>query len=287
MIMKSEKNDIIKTIVLAIIIVSICVMGVMGALSVLHVLPTPLTNDNMTLVLSFVGIIATFIVVGNYTQVSSIRDDMLDKIQIAKDEANKNLSNKADELKKDFDNKLSHVCDDCADSHIKPLQTEIENISSSLENFNSRYYTLLSAQQANIQKYLQGVLEITMKYTINKPDVLQIINEILPHDALCKVQCKGKKRPVVATIKVENNLLKFYNDKSSILIPSDEIEIINDKVVDNFDLLNSIMVLFKKVQEDTCIYKQEPMLSSLKGGDNSSSIPQDGFFQKDINKQKS
>lgn len=282
---KTEKT--LKDILLALIIVSICAMGVIGALSALHVLPTPLSNDNMTIVLSFVGIIATFIVVGNYTQVSSIRDDMLDKIQTAKDEANKNLSNKVDDLKKDFDSKLSHVCDDCADSHIKPLQTDIDNISGSLENLNSMYYSLLFKQQTNIHGYLQSILEITMKYTINKPDVLQIINEILPHDAQCKVQCKGKKSTVVATIKVENNSLQFYNAKSSILIPSDEIEIINDKVVDNFDLLNSIVVLFKRVQEDTCIYKQEPMSSSLKGGGNGSSIPQDGFFQKDINKQKS
>lgn len=35
-------------------------------------------NDNVTLVISFIGVIATFIVVGNFSQVSAMRDDVRD-----------------------------------------------------------------------------------------------------------------------------------------------------------------------------------------------------------------
>ena len=56
-----------------------------------------ITNNYIGVILGFVGVLATFIVVGNYAQVQQIRSEMLDKIRLL-DEKTDNLSKYAHEI---------------------------------------------------------------------------------------------------------------------------------------------------------------------------------------------
>lgn len=90
------------------------------------------------LMLGFIGILATFIVVGNYAQVMTIRDDSKETIRETKDEISKAI----EEMRADFDNRIK-----TANEKNDELTITINNSISNLKNLNEC-----------TQSYLQGLV---------------------------------------------------------------------------------------------------------------------------------
>ncbi len=65
-------------LVIVLILIFLFFMLLMGYAKLKESTTLDSINDNVTLVISFIGVIATFIVVGNFSQVSAMRDDVRD-----------------------------------------------------------------------------------------------------------------------------------------------------------------------------------------------------------------
>jgi hypothetical protein len=68
----------ITILVAVLVLVFLFFMLLMGSAKLKESTTLGSINDNITLIISFIGVIATFIVVGNFSQVSAMRDDVRD-----------------------------------------------------------------------------------------------------------------------------------------------------------------------------------------------------------------
>lgn len=303
--MDSKLDKHIKTIVFAIVICAVCAMGVLGALSVLHVLPSPLSDDNLTIVLSFVGVIATFIVVGNYAQVSGIRDDMsqkmeeykktekesrdtlksylLEEIKKAKEIDSEERVRLRAELTTNFQRKLEEVCQECSETHVKPLKEELDDVNQRVISQSETSLQYFSSQTKDISFYIRSIVEIMVNTALNEK-LVQIAVKVVDANSDYKILCKKKKRSISAKAKIDHGILQFYSVKNSIMtnIASGDINIIDGITIEDFTLLSRVAVLFVKLQEKESI--NDSLLSSLQREKTVNTPPLDGEFYQDKNK---
>ena len=104
-------------------------------------------SDHITLILSFVGILATFVVVSNYVQVNEVERKFSNTEQKINSEINK-LSNKINENARDFNDKLEKQNQKIIDNTIKceaKILSKIANEHMGNKNWNRAFDQLFIA----------------------------------------------------------------------------------------------------------------------------------------------
>lgn len=78
--------------VFLVFIIAVCILGVWLIFRILQPIHAPISDTNLTIVLSFLGVLATFIVVGNFSQVTAIKDEMSNKIENLREQSKKYIN---------------------------------------------------------------------------------------------------------------------------------------------------------------------------------------------------
>lgn len=157
-----------------------------------------------SLVLTFLGILATFIVVGNAQQVRDVKTDMHEELRERREE----LNTKIQELRNEINNKCSENTN------------QISNLSTDLSNKQNRVNDELEQLRKNQDKTSQNLLqykeEVSAKIDINTTSIDTILRQL-----------------EVTTNRIEQNEVDVYNLKN-------KYETVSKSVV---DIIHSILIL--------------------------------------------
>ena len=156
-------------------------------------------NDNGTFVISFFGILATFVVIGNYSQVRDIKQDINENIRNFKKEITEKVDNV---FKKTIDESdktsiisqhqqmLSSLYDERGKSKITSLINSIQK----LETHNA--YLL---KQAKLQNIKNENLSIVLSSLLNSEirNHIYLIENLCKHGRYdCKLKCEGQDNSI-------------------------------------------------------------------------------------------
>lgn len=224
----TENNKFWHSLVLAIAVMLLAIFGVWIIQS--HVVPSsvPLTDANLTIVLSFIGVLATFIVIGNFAQVSDIRRSMEQDLEKKKIEIDKlqtrinKISGTAGDLSFsliDLHNEFKKFGGD----YEKQIEDLVETIKTDGEYKESYINDKIHEMAKTIYKYKMLAIDaIIMKIgNIEKiKNLLQKINEATS-DTSFIISYKGTsdktaKKINDATCKIENLQIFFYQGEEPI-----------------------------------------------------------------------
>lgn len=190
--MPEEKKDNMKgfwqTLVITIAVMLLAIFGVF----VIHtwIVPnnTTLSDANLTIVLSFIGVLATFIVIGNFAQVSDIRHQMEQDIEDIKTKEIDPIKTGLDTTKRTV---IGHT------TSITDIGTRLNGIDTRIEGID----TIISSNKAANEKYSQ--------------------EQVTSESIRLRASFKQYKRLVIETIfasygdvsKVENTINKLMSPK--------------------------------------------------------------------------
>lgn len=113
------------------------------------------SSNDTGIILTFVGILATFIVVGNYAQVMTIRDDSKETIKETKDKISKAL----EEMRTDFEKRIIEI------------NEENSKLTKTIEDSNKKLELIIDCTQL----YLEGMVMITLNDSTAKESGLEMI----------------------------------------------------------------------------------------------------------------
>ena len=192
---KENMNGFWQTLAIAIAVMLLAIFGVF----IIHkwIVPndTTLSDANLTIVLSFIGVLATFIVIGNFAQVSDIRRRMEQDIEDIK-------KNKIDPIETGLDTTKGTVAGHT--TSFTDIGARIDGVDASIESINTRLdgidTTILSNKEAN-ERYAQ--------------------EQVSAESLRLRTTLKQYKRLVIETIfasygdvsKVENTINKLMSPK--------------------------------------------------------------------------
>ena len=177
-----------QTLVITIAVMLLAIFGVF----VIHtwIVPnnTTLSDANLTIVLSFIGVLATFIVIGNFAQVSDIRHQMEQDIEDIKTKEIDPIKTGLDTTKRTV---IGHT------TSITDIGTRLNGIDTRIEGID----TIISSNKAANEKYSQ--------------------EQVTSESIRLRASFKQYKRLVIETIfasygdvsKVENTINKLMSPK--------------------------------------------------------------------------
>lgn len=170
-------------------------------------------------VMTFFGILATFVVIGNYTQVSQIKNEMHSELSKNAENINKILSDMYDK-----DGKLRLQIKDTE------TKTQIETIVSNYwRQQDQRYSTLINELFKRIvnQDYVEMIKKITEPNGIYE----------------CKVLNPETNHIITATVRLEGVRIVFRNKQGKIV---NDVKVVNEHDYNELEILDLVR-LWKKI----------------------------------------
>lgn len=128
--------------------------------------------DNANLVITFLGILATFVVVSNFSQVSEIRNNTekdLEKMRKKMDENQKDTEKKLSDMRKDLD---------AANDQLEQINKISAKITSNLLVDINKIWLAISKEQSE-EKKAELLDELTVYADTNDPEIRAKIVEVL------------------------------------------------------------------------------------------------------------
>lgn len=175
-------------------------------------------NDNVTLIISFIGIIATFIVVGNFSQTNAIREDLREKIHGFK------LEN--DDFKREITLKIEEQ-----EESINTIITSINQ--ETINNTENIKKTFADIEVLKDKKdYSQQLLTLIIKLSTNK-DLANLVNKLYPFKDTYKVHIISE-----ASRRTHTVYIRFENGDTKFLDSADQIELNNVNTINSIPYKN-------------------------------------------------
>lgn len=158
-------------------VINFCLIGVVISILISKV---EITND--ALILGFIGVLATFIVVGNYAQVGQIKSDTE---KLVKELELKNKEDKA-QLKLEIEKKLNKILE--AQIEIEKLKVKILDTSEELiyrAGETSRMFGAFSLDKKLFKNATAHFVMAILYYQYGERNVKKIIDEMIDHIIIC------------------------------------------------------------------------------------------------------
>ena len=181
-----------------------------------------------TIAISFFGILATFVVIGNYSQVSHLVDENK-KVQKQADERMTEVITKhKDEMECLYNeiNKLKGIT--MNDDESSKLESSINFIEDFKNNFDRIKKELLLEYQKNVEevnnKEFTNVIDSVI-YLIQGEHKEFVLNMVNKQEIECNVKIHNSKDAINVIAKWEQEFLVFYNGEEK--LPDDDIEVLN------------------------------------------------------------
>lgn len=223
----------------------------------------PLSDANLTIVLSFIGVLATFIVIGNFAQVSDIRRQMeqdlaqkkiiIDNVKTTANDLKKKLDThtteiettkqRIDQLKEKTNNDiidLKETIDYQSDYNRTVAQDKLEGESDKLQNTINNYKQLVFDTVIGSFDDVKGVQSLLIKLSKATAETTFILSE--------KVTSKNTKS---ATVKISQKELSFY--EGEVLVSEKKIKTIDGVRITIYNLF----VLYRLYCDLTAIRNKE------------------------------
>lgn len=249
--MRDPKNNtgtflhIIGIIAIVIILVAICILVIIK-------LAAPncvgLSDANLTIVLSFIGVLATFIVIGNYAQVSDIRRSMeqeMDKKKLAINNLYSTIDHLKDKTYVDLEKSNSNLIKlkKYTDKHISDLKDTIEEQSD-----NDRRYTIDEVRklQETIKEYKCLVLNVSIAPFGEIGAVMILLHKlsIYAENGEFSLVLKNPKKAIKAKVQINDGGFDFYAKNEHV----DELSIVSiDGICINSQTLYGLYQLYEDI----------------------------------------
>ncbi len=203
-------KDIAKAI-LFILLVYIIILEITGGLHL----------KDSTLVIAFFGILATFVVISNYSQVKDIKQETHEEIKEFKQE----ISEKINDLHKkvlDDNNKLSiqsqhkQIIADFYDERGNSKLTPIANLVNKHQNDNAQVINLLKAQKKKNESLKLLLSSLLHSETRNFIFLIESVYETGNYK--CKVKCNNREEAIDAIVKWSDEEGIFFEDNNQLRI---------------------------------------------------------------------
>lgn len=223
----------------------------------------PLSDTNLTIVLSFIGVLATFIVIGNFAQVSDIRRQMeqdlaqkkivIDNVKTTADDLKKELDKhtteiettkqRVDQLKEKTNNDiidLKETIDYQSDYDRTIAQDKLEGESDKLQNTINNYKQLVFDTIIGSFDDIDGVQGLLIKLSKATAETTFILSETIT-----------PKKTKSATVKISSKELSFY--EGEVLVSEKKIKTIDGVRITIYNLF----VLYRLYCDLTAIRNKE------------------------------
>lgn len=162
-------------------------------------------NDNVTLIISFIGVIATFIVVGNFSQVSAMRDDVRDtknSMRQENEDFKDGILSQIDELQK-MPREIESL---------KEKNNQIDEIKSTCRQ-NSDDISVIKEKK----DYTPQLADLLISIATNK-ELVALMEEIFPLKESYSIHIAGEGEEQIHTAIVvfSNNNLVFKDAETQV-----------------------------------------------------------------------
>ena len=224
---------------------------------------TNITEFNISLVLAFIGVIATFIVIGNYSQTNTIREDVKERLNEAKQqqtnfkiETNEKITSQTENTKQEYQREIKNVKDALSEridqldtlkeenlKQTNQLEDKTNGISENIKLTKKIVLLYMSIAARNHAHLLQPILNPNVPYKCNvtyktgddsqRNDELHVLYEndgvhfYVPHD---NEQPRVEQQDITSVLGNEyskddaSNLRDFYNLYSIITANTSKVE---------------------------------------------------------------
>ena len=224
---------------------------------------TNITEFNISLVLAFIGVIATFIVIGNYSQTNTIREDVKERLNEAKQqqtnfkiETNEKITSQTENTKQEYQREIKNVKDALSEridqldtlkeenlKQTNQLEDKTNGISENIKLTKKIVLLYMSIAARNHAHLLQPILNPNVPYKCNvtyktgddsqRNDELHVLYEndgvhfYVPHD---NEQPRVEQQDITSVLGNEyskddaSNLRDFYNLYSMITANTSKVE---------------------------------------------------------------
>ena len=207
-------------------------------------------SSGEAIVLAFFGIIATFIVIGNFSQVKEVEERMKEDYKDFKDEIDNRITKKFTEEGDSNDKKMQDLLVTLKRDDLEPIRAKIKKYENDYEQIpqsikkesdalKSTYITQFnSVLDKLVLLYGDSVISTVIKQTLSK------------EEQIYKVHVKGQKTNLtyqaVARVNDKNEIEFYKREKDGIIAatPLGEINKINEKIV-NASILNAFVSLYQ------------------------------------------
>lgn len=190
----------IAILVVVLVLVFIFFMLLMGHGKLIDNATPNSINDNLTLIISFIGVIATFIVVGNFSQVSTMRDDV-------RDTKNSMRQENAD-FKKDILSQIEEL--QRIPEEIKSLKNKSDLIERIYEISKQNSNDIVAIKEK--RDYTSQLLELIIRIASDK-DLVDLIKQFNPLKDTYPIHIAGEEPGIMHTAiaQFKNDNIVFVN----------------------------------------------------------------------------
>lgn len=241
------KNIINELIVLGIIIILIFAV---------YYFVTPIGKiENSSLILSFIGVLATFVVVGNFAQTSHIANEMNTRI----DNNQKTLETKINDEKKDIETKIN-TAQTATDRQIEELKNRVQKLEDCCTERKNEIDSLLhSIQQTdNMTNNLDMALFLRL-FIGNGTDVqkaMRLYYKLLNGESIYYLQLKNGHE-VQCTMKMEDKPIFYSYPKKQITYNGKQIDKISGVTYDEKNIIFAYRILHPLIGMEETSYDED------------------------------
>lgn len=146
---EDNMKELRRTLIIAVVVMIIAIFGVYLVHKFVVPNSVPLTDSNLTIVLSFIGVLATFIVIGNFAQVSDIRRQMEQNLEDIKTKEIGSIKTGLHTLDEKI---IEHT------ASITGLNTQVNGVDASIVAINARIDGIdetIASNKESYEKYAQ------------------------------------------------------------------------------------------------------------------------------------
>ena len=255
------------------IILVICVVAIWIVNKVLRPLPAPLSDDTITIALAFIGIIATFIVVGNFSQVSAIREEMKSHIDDHKQtifdfqtKIKENLEDYKKERSREWEDDKKNITEayvgaindaknECYETYVVPLEKELSSHKEQNKKTEEGFLNSLDDLKGGLFKIIISLIENNICQ--NRQDLWELLISMLNTDHAIEISYESMENIISARWSLgleEGKKIVFNEIKGSVpkLLEKNKIKAINGTSVsiEDIDLLENSISLIQQVQKE-------------------------------------
>ena len=186
-------------------------------------------SDNLTILLSFIGVMATFIVINNISQVNEIRNQMKESLDREKEVMKEALLRNKEEN------------DSRIDKMLQFNNEQITNIQRDNRILRRSINTQLRTQRRQYEQIEQDVIYNVISYLLNNQPLNDLVDKIMPLDSNVTFSFTLLDGEVISNGKIgmEEGQLQYYRDGNRIS---------NEKItkIDNVEVnTNTLNYLYK------------------------------------------
>lgn len=225
------------------------------ALIVLQLIGSSTGRDvsNENIVLTFIGILATFIVVGNFSQVREVEERIRREFEDFRRNTNEAVNSRLLDQKSFYDENLKTQINNLKENEIAQLMQEVQKCNDATLDIPSKISSKSIEIKDDITKKLKTILDYFVEtYETKKiSSFIQSVNRGEIHSYKVHLASEDPKKTYVAIARINetNNKIEFYKVDSTgkiaeLPIPKSVNKL--DDVAFNTERVNGILNLYKR-----------------------------------------